>query len=222
MQAGDWTPDEWAALTADEADPEVKYEPWGPKMLTPEQLADADYVARKLLGIGAVHAGPPGWLLNYAVPDKPPASAGMRKVDAGLDYVGRFLGPLLALLGSEQLVLGKGGKVLSRADKPSTTRVNDTLDQLEEWQQLKPWKKTGDAPFRTWDVQRPPEIGSGPGPTKLRSFEEYNDLVRQRHGYPEPARQAVDVSDDVLELALDQWMSLPDNAAAARRPGGRR
>ena len=157
MDAGDWTPEEWAALTREDAPPERAYQPWGRPLTEthPEQLQDADYIARKLLDIGSAYAGPIGWAANYVVPRTEPASELLRQGEEAQDYIGKFLGPLMALLATKQWTPKK-------MERPWHTEANQTRKQLDEWRKDPPWKGR-EAPTGTYYEDFPvPPIG---GPT---------------------------------------------------------
>jgi len=171
MDAGDWTPEEWAALTREDAAPTVRYEPWGDplKKTHPEALQDADYIARKLLDLSSTGAGPLGWMLNAAVPRPAPGSEAMQTVDTGLDYVGTFLGPLMGLLMGKQYARQKSGRPApSWKEQSPYTKANSPREQLENWPVTEPWKDKPPLGESAWTSRNPPPIGgpTGRGMTK--------------------------------------------------------
>jgi len=189
MDAGDWTPEEWAALTREDAPPEVRYEPWGEPLRKthPEALQDADYIARKLLDFGSMGGGPLAQLLNYAVPRPRPGSETMQTVDTGLDYVGGFLGPLMGLLMSKQYARQGSGKPAANWKQQSPyTRANDTREQLRTWQQTEPWKDKPPMGESAWTYRDLPPIGGPTGkgmtPDQIRAAmekEQFQAMLKQ-------------------------------------------
>ena len=142
-----------------------------------------------------------------------------------LDYVTTFLGPLMALMTSQQYARQKSGRPApSWKEQEPYSRANSPLEQLEEWQRSKPWQTRPPEGESAWKYRDPPTIGgpTGRGMTKdeiLAAIEterfqgllkQIRDLEGQEAGQPSlllPPRAPVRVrgsDDDLLEAALAQ------------------
>lgn len=161
MDAGDWTPEEWEALTREDAPPERAYQPWGRplKETHPEQLQDADYLVRRLLDFGLMSAGPPGQALNAVVPRPAPGSEAIQRLDQGLDYA-RWLGPLIGLFKTRTVPIFHKGK---------WTTPQTTAEELQDLRDVNPFKKVTPVPAaeRTWALRPAPTVGAGVRPADV-------------------------------------------------------
>lgn len=126
-----------------------------------------------------------GKALNYPVSDIPTAEDLAREQgqiglpteaqtarqtgQGALDYVTQLLGPLMALMGSQQYARQKSGKPAQTWGEQSPyTKANSPLEQLLNWQKVEPWKDKPPIGESAWTYRSPPQIGgpTGRGMTK--------------------------------------------------------